>query len=155
MRTSTGVVFAALAGFCFVAAIAGACTTLEPWGDSSRAFYATVADIWLAFGLLLLTGVAGQLRSVEGWRRFAMHRPLAIWVVAAVAVAIPLWMSATNSLAASSIGEGGAPVPVVIVGGIVLAAAVAALMARRIALGLLVGSALGVGLLMVAFITAR
>jgi hypothetical protein len=132
-----------------------ASTTVEPWGDSPRAVYATVADIGLAFGLAFLPAAASQLRRITRWREFTARWGILVCALATVAVAIPLWISATNSLEASSIGQGGPSIPIVVLGGVGLGLGLAALMTRRTGVGLRAGIALGTLLLAAAFVTAR
>ncbi len=78
-----------------------------------------------------------------------------LYAASCLAVVAPLAISATNSYAASSLGEGGPSVIVVVAGGIGLAAGLAALMRRRITLGLTVSLVPAAVLLVVTLTTAR
>jgi hypothetical protein len=141
--------------FLLANAVGTAATTLEPYGDSPRAFYAVLADVCLILGVACLAFVAFDLNRVARWRKFVDRWATALYVLAAVAVGVPLVTSATNSLQASSIGEGGPSRLVLMLGGVGLAAGLAALMARRIALGLAVAAVLAVSLVAVAIVGAR
>jgi hypothetical protein len=105
---SSGIAFVAamLALFALVWAEGLAGTTLEPWGDSPRAFYALVADVLLGLGTVLLALAVSVSRSqIVGWR-VPKRVESVIYVASCIAIAIPLEISATNSFEASSLGEG-------------------------------------------------
>jgi hypothetical protein len=137
-------VVAAVAAVVVLALAVGlAGTTLEPWGDSSKAFYALVADVLLGFGTLLLAFAEGASRPViVAWRFPKWLAPL-IYIAGFVAVAIPLAISAANSFEASSNGQGGPSPLLVVLGGIGLTAVLALLMRRGLWLGLLVSAISG------------
>jgi hypothetical protein len=155
LRVTTLGLAAACALVFLVSAVGMAAQSREPWGDSPRALYAMVADIGLGLGALCLAVTVAQLRRAAWWRQFVTRWRRLIYLAAAVAVAVPLAMSSSNSLEASSIGEGGPSLLIVIMGGAGLGVGLAALMTRRIGLGLFAALALGGILIAVAFATAR
>lgn len=150
LARSASAVVSLLALLALVWAVGLAGGTLEPWGDSSKAFYALVADVLLALGTVLLAGAVGTSRpKIVAWRFPKRVEPL-IYIAGSVVVAIPLAMSATNSFQASSNGQGGPSPVLVVLGGIALTAALAALMRRGLWLGLLASVILGGSLMIYA-----
>jgi hypothetical protein len=129
-------------------AVGLAAKTLEPSGDSSKAFYALVADVLLSFGTLLLAFAVGASRRAV----VALPKRLEplVYVLGSVVVAIPLAISASNSFEASSNGQGGPAPLLVILGGIGLAVVLALLMRRESRLGLLASVILAASLMVYA-----
>jgi hypothetical protein len=107
--------------------------------------------------LVSAVGMAAQSREPWGDSPRALYAMVAdIGLgLGALCLAVTLAMSSSNSLEASSIGEGGPSLLIVIMGGAGLGVGLAALMTRRIGLGLFAALALGGILIAVAFATAR
>jgi hypothetical protein len=129
--------------------------TVEPWGDSPRALYAGVAVVLLAAGTALVAlAVHASRPQIRAWPFPTWLEPLA-YLASGIAVAVPLAIAATNSLQASSIGEGGPPLVLIALGGFGLAVTVAYLMRRSTRLGATVSVVLGGALMTFALIAAR
>lgn len=142
------------AAFFLVWAVGLAERTAEPWGDSPRTFYATIADPMLWMGTLLLAAVMPELRKARLWRKVVRWEWL-VYLASAVMVAVPIVIAASNSFDASANGAGGPPVLLVVLGGVGLTAGLATLMRRRTQIGLLVAALLAAALMAGAIITAR
>lgn len=91
---------------------------------------------------------------IRAWRFSDWLKPV-LYSLSCVAVAVPLAVGASNSRAASSIGEGGPPLVLVVLGGMGLATALTCLMRRRISLGLIASAVLGGPLMMSALVVPR
>ena len=129
--------------------------TFEPWGDSPRVLYAVVADVLLGTGTTLIARAVRQSHTrLRAWRIPRRLESL-IYIASCVAIAVPLTLAATNSVEASSIGEGGPSFSLVVLGGAGLAAALALLVRRRVRYGLTVAVALGWALTTYAMLAAR
>ena len=128
---------------------------LEPWGDSPRVLYAGVAVVLLGLGTALVAAAVGANRvRIRAWR-FSNRVESLLYVLSCLAVTVPLAVGASNSLAASSIGEGGPPLVLVALGGMGLATALTCLMRRGIRLGVIASVILGGALMIVALIVPR
>jgi hypothetical protein len=149
------IVAAAVAVGALLYAVAEAAMTLEPWGDSPRIFYAALSCIGLAVGTGALAFSFRSLRNAAVWPRLPLAGEVLVYAGCCIAIGAPLAIAASNSLAASSVGQGGPAFVVQLVGGIGLAAGLALLMGRRITLGLITSGVLGAALLLVALVTAR
>jgi hypothetical protein len=150
LARAASVVAALVALVVLTGAVGLAGTTLEPSGDSSKAFYALVADLLLGFGTLLLSFTVRASRPVIVAQRFPKQLEPLIYITGCVVVAIPLAISGTNSFDASSSGEGGPSPLLTVLGGIGLTAALVLLMRRGLWLGLPASVILGGSLMVYA-----
>jgi phosphotransferase system glucose/maltose/N-acetylglucosamine-specific IIC component len=80
-----------------------------------------------------------------------LSRPV-VYLASGITVAVPITIAATNSFKASSLGEGGPPFLLVVLGGIGLASGLATLMKRHVYLGIAISAALAVALLGVGLV---
>jgi hypothetical protein len=145
----------ALALLALIWGVALAERTFEPCGDSPRAVYAVFADVLLGIGTTLVALALHQSRrQLRAWR-IPTWLELLVYIASCVAVAIPLSIGASNSVQASSIGEGGPSFPLVVLGGISLTAALALLLRRGVRLGLTAAILLGGVMTTYALIAAR
>jgi hypothetical protein len=158
---SSGLVLVVLAGMFGLAtlvliwAVALAGRTFEPWGDSPRVLYAVVGDVLLGTATTLIAlAVRQSRRHLRAWR-IPRWLEFLIYIASCVAIAVPLSIAATNSVEASSMGEGGPSFSLVALGGASLAAALALLIRRSVRHGLTLAIVLGTALTTYAMIAAR
>lgn len=145
----------ALATLLLIWAVGLAERTFEPWHDSPPVVYAVVADVLLGTGTTLIAlAVHRCRRQLRAWR-IPRGLEFLVYIASCVAIAVPLSIAATNSLEASSVGQGGPSLILVALGGASLAAALALLTRRRARHGLMVAIVLGGALTTCALLAAR
>ena len=130
-------------------------TAVEPYVDSSRPFYAAVGDVLLGLGTLLLAGAVGATRDLIVRVQIPSRLEALGYVGGVAAVGPALAVSATNSLEASSRGQGGPALVLVAAGGIGVSLALALALRRRLAFGLVTAIVLASALLGAAAILDR
>ncbi|MDQ6776036.1 MAG: hypothetical protein M3071_07415 [Actinomycetota bacterium] len=136
-------------------AVGMAARSVEPWGDSPRAVYALVAVVLLLVALLPLGLAVSELRYAARWHLVVARWEWVVILGGSALAAVPVLKSATNSFAASSIGEGGPSVLLDLLGAVGLSLVLATLMTKRLYVGVLAAAALASVLLAGTVIFAR